>query len=100
MKCCTCNKHGSCKRCICSTEGRECSNCQPGSFGRCSNQIALRVAASQPELTNTSKPTTSHQLPIPSSSIVQIDVQPPLRQSNRHLSVPYCRQVLVRSRYK
>ena len=37
MACCKCNKTGKCLNCICRRSGRKCSNFQPGSLSKFTN---------------------------------------------------------------
>eukprot|EP00117_Sycon_ciliatum_P037674 scpid101474/ scgid28129/ len=51
--CCRCNSNGTCVRCECMKEGRECRNCLPSKKNKCRNSSPTSQPSSQPTATAT-----------------------------------------------
>ena len=50
VRCCRCNKRGTCDNCTCAKDDKTCDNCLPGDLGNCENRDTATNSADSTEL--------------------------------------------------
>ena len=59
VRCCRCNRTGSCRGCACVKAGKQCSNCLPSKLGSCSNVSSTPTPGTVTPTVNQSATTTT-----------------------------------------